>query len=246
MDRSITRKHLTQTPGATSTMAKLARSEGDSENSNLESEDVQTPSKRHRIKSLGHQMKSVPKRLLMRLDVSDRFDEQMEDDGTEIEGVTDNPAFNVGKVFKKQRHGTKLKTTEVLHKAALMIVHPMQTAKAETALNVAPGEDPYLDGDADAELLEAHANLEKARLNMDRVSGDESDCRDAMQRIDNLEEDRSRRRAAWITSKHVKVVRVIQPSLTGYPMRSKFREMDAQGTYIRFQWHRWLGHVSCG
>ncbi len=227
-------------------MAKLARPERDSESSILEYEDADTPSKRHRIKSLGHHMKSVPKRLLMRLDVSERFDEQMEDDGTEIEGVTDNPAFNIGKVFKKQRHGTKLKTTDVLHKAARLIVHPKQTAKSETALHMAPGEDPYLEEHADAELLEAHDDLEKAKLNMDGTSGDESDCHDEIKRIEELEKERSRKRAAWMTSKHVKVVRVVPPFLIGYPTKEKFRELDAQGTFVRFQWDRWLGHVSCG
>lgn len=220
-------------------------------------DDVETPTKRQRIRALGQKIKSVPHRVLMRADIVGQAQPQMDADNKDIPGVTDNPNFNVGLLADQPQHGTIVsiasKATEVFGDAKQFIAHPVHKAKRTAASSVTVSEAPYLSQDADNELIKAHDELDEAR---DRAAGahtnstePESDggweVLEKKHKIHELEARRETLKSAWATAKHVRRVKAVRLPFVGIkPKEEDFNEFDDQGNFVRWKWEMYIGRAS--
>lgn len=231
-----------ETQASTLSMARL-NPEADADSSDGEFEDAPSkPSKKDRVKAIGAQAKHIPKRMLMRLDVLEKYDTQMDTEGDEVKGITDNPAFNTGQVFKKQRKRNNLSSTlKSVPKTLDTLVHPKKAIKSQAANSLPVKEQPYLHPETDKDLVEAHNKLYEASTN----SAAGSDVvTEQQRRVQEISRDRERMRTAWITGKHVKRVRVVPRDYLAFPTIANYHELDANGNYAGVQWGKYLAHVS--
>lgn len=226
-------------------------------------DDHETPTKRSRIRALGHKIKSVPHRVLMRADIVGQAQPEMDAESKDIPGVTDNPAFNVGLLQPQPQHGTVVsigaKATEIFGDAKQFIQHPIHKAKREAADQVTAAENPYLSQDADKELIEAYDELDQAKeldqargkaegLHSDPIEPESDDGWEVLekkQKIHDLQTDRETRKSAWATAKHVRRVKAVRlPLVAVKPKEEDFNEFDSLGNFVRWKWEMYIGRVS--
>lgn len=212
-----------------------------------------TPSKRDRIKIIAHQIKAVPKRMLMRADIVTQVDPQLDADAKEIPGITDNPAFNIAMLEDKPEHGVAatlaLKPVHALEAAGKFIAHPINSAKRSAAGKVTVAEHPYLPEGMDKELLQAHHDSEHVTADTRSsllTSEEEADLEESKEKIHELQTRRETLRTAWVTGKHVRRVKaVILPLVPVKPRSEDFNEYDQNGNFVRWNWEMYTGQVGC-
>lgn len=222
---------------ARSVMSSAASDAG----SHLDSHDLsRSVSKRARFKSMAAQIKSSPARLRARFDPTHKYDEEMDADEASVDGITDSKAFNVGLVFKTD-HPTDdiaLKSKTFMQKAAHAVVHPQQAMKQHAAAQV-PDDPPFLSTDANAEFLEAHDELDRlnglpdegVELNMTQEEHEQV-VEEQEELVDRLESEREEMKTAWITSKHVRRVRVVPRDHIPWPVLGDCQEIGKDGRLL--------------
>lgn len=228
-------------------MARLAAQNPDSDASEADYEDVltQPTSKRQRLKNFGSSVKDAPRRTLLRMDILSDKDEQMDADGADIEGITDNPAFNTGKVFGKQRDGTAGKAAnavESVKSAARAVTHPRQRGKEKAARRMQPSQHPFLTAVADRDLLEAHEDISVSQESS-QENGEGDGSLKQRDRLQSVEKERNAMRNAWITSRHVKRARAVTTGKMQRPQLADYRTLDENGDQKHVDWGRYLGHM---
>ncbi|TKA72586.1 hypothetical protein B0A49_03439 [Cryomyces minteri] len=205
------------------------------------------PSKRERIKSIGHKTKWKAKHLLHIDDTKERVNLQNAEQYGALGNIEDNPAFNPSRLLKKKRlsvGGTADKAVGVIRTAAQTIVHPKGAIKNKAANTLAASEHPYLSQQADMDFLKAHEELHNARSSTgDSPEDDDENVNKCKSVVDDLEGHRESMRVAWTTSRYIERVRVVPKEHISFPQRESFREYDMYGNFVRFQWEKYLGHL---
>jgi len=197
------------------------------------------PSKRERIKSMTAQLKSSPSRLLARFDPSHRRDQMMDANDSDVAGITDNKAFNTGLVFKEE-HPTDEpvhKSKNLLQKGLHFVAHPQQAAK-QTAADQVPDDPPFLSKEANSEFLQAHDELgqaleAQAKAKEEGTSNEflDQDVEDGEDKVAYLEEEREDMKTAWITTRHVRRVRVVPQNYLEWPTLGECQEIGQDGIF---------------
>lgn len=208
-------------------------------------------SKRQSLRQLGKSIKTAPKRVLLHMnrDTDKHIDgkHRMDVGGKEIEGITDNPAFNTGEVVKSQEEtdDQNHSLAQSLSSKAHYILHPQEKARKKAAQNFQPTQHPFLTSKADRELLDAHEDLRKEGLDDEDAdtNTDPEEIDKRIAKVNKLESERADMRDAWITSRHVQRARISRTGLVAFPNGKDYRVLDEQGNFLRFQWERYLGHV---
>jgi hypothetical protein len=159
-----------------------------------------------------------------------------------FEELNASPAFNPTKFLNRQRigqAGLPAKAVCAVQSTVDSIVHPKTAIKAaatkKTAGTLAKSR-PYLSRKADLDFLEAHDDLERAEGSRDGV-GDEAEVAQRDGNIDQckehiaeMERARLNMRVAWMTSRHVQRVQVVDAvSTPPFPEDSFFEQQDDRG-----------------
>lgn len=146
--------------------------------------------------------------------------------------------------------------TNILHPRRIIIQH----FESKTAKSLSKATRPYITPQADREFLAAHDALFEAKkdggkgpsrkitngLEPERRQLPETEEEVQRRKIKLLEAHRQSIIVAWITSRHMKGVRVTPSRITDFPRLDdeKFIERDASGNETNFKWDRYLGQVS--
>lgn len=207
--------------------------------------------KRQFLKQLGSRIKQAPKSTLLRMsgidDTRNGTDRHMDAKSEEIEGITDNPAFNTGEVLKKQEddddHDRSL--AQSLSSKARGILQPHQKAKEKAAQKFRPTQHPFLTPKADRELLDAHEDLRQEGFEEEgqETNPNPERLNKQIAKVNKLESERADMKDAWITSRHVHRARISRSGLVAFPDGKDYRVLDEQGRFMRFQWERYFGHI---
>lgn len=219
----------------------------------------ETPSlsKRKRLSILKSKTKAKTKRLL-KVDSAAVDDEtEPEEDGA-FENMEHDPAFNTSALVKKRRFRAGKMTDKTLNNIKSMgkaVVHPVDSIKSKatrtTAGHLSKADRPFISQKADMEYLEAHDNLKQAESTSSSRQGTSDEDQDYVvgghrEKIRDMEAHRESLRVAWITSRHVRRVRVVPKRHLNVPDNEYFVERDKDGEFLRYDWLSWLGHVrSC-
>ena len=213
-----------------------------------------SPSKRQKLRGLKVKAVSKTKRAL-HIDSSDGEDDS-EQSAFEaaMEEINDSPAFNSSKFLNKSQVKTTGKLNKVvaaLQGTAETIRSPIATTKARATRKTAGKivqNRPYLSRKADLDFLEAFDDLE--RVQSSRSGSDDEDAtaekNDSIARQEDklreMEKKRQSMRVAWVTSRHVQRVRVVDLKSPPFPEEHSFERVDDCG-YPEYQWGKWFGHV---
>ena len=159
--------------------------------------------------------------------------------------------------------------THILHPRRTIIQH----YQSKTAKSLSKATRPYITPQADREFLAAHDALFEAKKDGDKTPPRkprkrwgtekkpdkgtritksegripaETDAEVQKRKIQLLEAHRQSIIVAWITSRHMKAVRVTPSRIADFPRLDDERliERDARGDEVRFKWDRYLGQVS--
>ncbi|KUL92320.1 hypothetical protein ZTR_02360 [Talaromyces verruculosus] len=160
--------------------------------------------------------------------------------------------------------------TNILHPRRTII----QQFQTKTAKSLSRATRPYITPQADREFLAAHDALFEAKKdgerkpphkprNKGRRTEEKPDERKRVtdstghippeteaevqsRKIELLEAHRQSIIVAWITSRHMKAVRVTPSRIADFPRLDdeRFIERDASGNEVSFKWDRYLGQVS--
>lgn len=210
-------------------------------------------SKRKRLSTLTSKTKAKTKKILkMKSTTDDQSDSEEEGPLNMLEH---NPAFNPSELRKQRRFRPgksaekALGTMQTVGKA---FIHPKDTIKKgatrTTAGQLSKAEHPYLSQKANLDFLQAHDDLKQAESTSSskQVTSDEEQEDSIVSQRDKLkkmEEHRESLRVAWVTSRHVRRVRVVPKRHINFPKDEYFVERDERGQVIRYDWFKWLGYV---
>ncbi len=227
---------------------------GSSDDSSLDKMPAQ--SKRKRLSGLTSRTKAKTKKLL-KIKSADGNASEPEEDGV-LEELEHNPAFATSKLEKRKRFkpgkkaGRALDTVQALGKA---VIHPKNGIKRgatrTTAGQLSKVDRPYLSRKADLDFLEAHDNLQRAECGASSRQGTSDEERDELDgivdshrdKINEMEAHRESLKAAWVTSRHVRRVRVVPKRHINFPDNEFFIERNDRGEIVRYDWLYWLGYV---
>jgi len=213
-----------------------------------------SPTKRAKLRGLGHKAKEKTKHLLS---VGDARSPGGEEDVAQT--IRGDPAFNPGYLYDKEK---KSKRKSALNAAANLghlgksVIHPVDAVKGK-ATRTAAGklsqvQRPCLSKDADLEFLEAHDELDQAESSRNsRQATSDDDDQDSLveghrQKVEKLKAQRESLRVAWTTTRFVTRVRVVPKRHFDYPRRQAFvRDAEERRTWAHYDWLKWMGNVLC-
>lgn len=209
--------------------------------------------KRKRLSGLTSRAKAKTKKILkMKGTTDDQSDSEEEGPLSMLEH---NPAFNSSDIRKRRRFRpgkTAEKALGTMQTVGRVFVHPKDTIKKgatrTTAGQLSKAERPYLSQKANLDFLQAHDDLKQAEStssSKQATSDEEQDDSIVSQRdkLKEMEEHRESLRVAWVTSRHVRRVRVVPKRHINFPEDESFIERDEREQVIRYDWLKWLGYV---
>ena len=209
--------------------------------------------KRKRSSGLTSRTKAKTKKILKMKGTTDDQSDSEEEGPLSI--LEHNPAFNSTELRKRRRFRpgkTAEKALGTMQSVGRVFVHPKDTIKKgatrTTAGQLSKAERPYLSQKANLDFLQAHDDLKQAEStssSKQATSDEEQDNSIVSQRdkIKEMEEHRESLRVAWITSRHVRRVRVVPKKHINFPKDEYFIERDEREQVIRYNWLKWLGYV---
>lgn len=206
-------------------------------------------SKKGRVKKLGHQLKILSKRAIGRSTESlDSMEYADADDKHNAESMLDSSVMEHSKDFQRE-HKTMGEVVQdklgLVKHAAQVVLHPRHGPQEKAAGIIPVTEHPYVDEEADLELIQAEKELKNATVapfSKDEAAWEERE--EKQERFDKLQHERQARQDAWMLGKHVDRVRTVPLRLIDYPIAGDFNEYDSDGDHVRWQWERYFGHVS--
>lgn len=214
--------------------------------------NLQSLSKRAKLRGLGHKAKEKTKHLLSVGDARSLGGE--EDVAQTFRG---DPAFNPGDLRdkeKKSKRRSALDAAASLGSLGKSVMHPVDAVKGK-ATRTAAGklshmQRPYLSKDADLEFLKAHDELDQAESsrNLRQAISDDDDQDSLVEghryKVEKLKAQRESLRVAWTTTRFVTRVRVVPKRHLDYPKRQTFvKDAEERRTWARYDWLTWMGHV---
>jgi len=211
-----------------------------------------SPTKRAKLRGLGHKAKEKTKHLLSVSDTKSLGDEE-----EVAQTIRGDPAFNPGYLrdkAKKSKRRSALNAAASLGSLAKSAVHPVDAIKGKavrtTASKLSQVQRPFLSKDADLEFLEAHDELDRAESSRaSRQVASDDDDQDSLveghrHRVEQLKAQRESLRVAWTTTRFVTRVRVVPKRHFDYPKRQAFvKAVEERRTWARYDWLKWMGHV---
>ncbi|KAK4983177.1 hypothetical protein LTR66_008929 [Elasticomyces elasticus] len=203
--------------------------------------------KRKKLRSIGHRAKQKTKRLLHVGNGQDHVEKvEGRTDSHHIRHLDDNAAFGPPSVVHKEPltlSNVADKARSAAITAAHTVAHPRKSAKEKAAGLLAFGSEPYLDHEADCELLHAHDQLSRARSNENPASEEDSDLEWWQEKVDSLEARRESKKVAYTTSRHIQRVRVVPESQFVFMEKAEFYARNEDGSRGRFQYGRFLRYL---
>lgn len=209
------------------------------------------PTKRGKLRGLGHRAKEKTKRLLS---VSDAKLPAGDEDAAQ--GIRNDPAFNPGYLrdtqakSKRESAGSALAGLGSIRKS---LVHPVDAIKGKatktTAGQLSKVQRPFLSNQADVEFLEAHDDLDRAKSTSPSRLASSDDDEDFVvgkhrERVEKLQAQRESLRVAWTTTRFVTRVRVVPKRHFDFPDRQEFlNDAGNKELWVRYDWLKWIGHV---
>ena len=209
--------------------------------------------KRKRLSGLTSRTKAKTKKILKMKGTTDDQSDSEEEGPLSI--LEHNPAFNSSELRKRRRFRpgkTAEKALGTMQTVGRVFVHPKDTIKKgatrTTAGQLSKADRPYLSQKANLDFLQAHDDLKQAEStssSKQATSDEEHDDSIVIQRdkLKEMEEHRESLRVAWITSRHVRRVRVVPKRHINFPKDEYFIERDEREEVIRYDWLKWLGYV---
>ena len=209
--------------------------------------------KRKRLSGLTSRTKAKTKKILKMKGTTDDQSDSEEEGPLSI--LEHNPAFNPSDLRKRRRFRpgkTAEKALGTMQTVGRVFVHPKDTIKKgatrTTAGQLSKAERPYLSQKANLDFLQAHDDLKQAEStgSSKQVTSDEEQDDSVVgqrDRLKEMEEHRESLRVAWITSRHVRRVRVVPKRHINFPNDDYFIERDEREQVIRYDWLTWLGYV---
>ena len=215
--------------------------------------DVEVKTTREKVRSFRHDAKTKAK-LLLRRHRAEPDKVHAEDDGYDnpYEGINDDPAFEPSQLVSHKRKGADgvaERALENIVAGAKAIVSPRRAAQRKAASKVTVEDKPYISREADLEFLEAHDNLEEARLRRhSRNSSDSGDADDDVEQkqkaVETLEELRRSRKVAWTTSRHIRRVLAVPTRDIPPPCKQDFYVRDDATGKQTLDWKSWLSALN--
>ena len=211
-----------------------------------------SPVSKNKLRTLKDATKSKSKKVL-NIDSSNEQDEVRH--ASAMQKINEDPAFNSAKFLNRARIGPSGypdRAIGALQTTGEILINPKaaitRRAQKKAAAKLARSR-PYLSRQADLDFLEAHDDMRRAESSVG--SSDDEDTigqkRDkvgrAQKHIDDLERRRQSMRVAWMTTRHVQRIRVVDViSPPPFPPDSFFEKTDDCGA-TEFQWGKWIGYV---
>ena len=168
--------------------------------------------------------------------------------------LNNSPAFDPTKFWGKKRPSATRaarKVWSILYASGETFINPKKSLKSRatktTASQIAKRQ-PRASRKADLQFLEAHEDLESARISRDYNEDEDiqrkkdREVDDAANTIHTLQEKREAMRVAWMTRRHVTRVKAISKEKEPYPGDSYFEKADDCGA-TEFMWGKWIGFV---
>ncbi|KAL9128615.1 MAG: hypothetical protein Q9217_002749 [Psora testacea] len=226
------------TDGDATTFDSSLAQVGESDNS---VDKTPNPSKRNRLSSLKRTTKAKTKSLFIGKDVYTIGNSKEEEKAQVMKDIENDPAFNTSHLVSKERvsvGGAAGKTRGALRSVGKSVMHPKDAikskAKKTTAGQLSKTERPYLSQEADLDFLQAHDDLrraESASSSRPDISDEEIDplISEHKNKLREMEAYRESLQAAWITSRHVRRVRVVPKRHITFPNNEYFVERDERG-----------------
>ena len=210
-------------------------------------------SKRKRLSTLTSKTKAKTMKILKLKSTTDgRSDSEEEGPLSTLEY---DPAFNPSELRKPRRFRpgkSAEKALGTMQTVGKVFIHPKDTIKKgatrTTAGQLSKAERPYLSKEANLDFLQAHDNLKQAEsTNSSKQVTSDEEQKDLVvsqrDKVKEMEEHRESLRVAWITSRHVRRVRVVPKRHINLPKDEYFVERDERGQVICYDWLKWLGYV---
>jgi hypothetical protein len=207
-----------------------------------------------KLHNLTKKTKARSKKLL-NLDQSGDHNENLSPAETARNDLKNSPAFNPSRFLHQPEStvvGVVEKVVDVLQGTAQTLVHPKKAAQShitKTAAGKLAKGRPHLSKQVDIEFLDAHGDLEDAQSSA-CVSNDEETTARKEKKVDDcnglvreLDEKRLSMRVAWITDRHLRRVKVLEPKPGRFPDDKFFEAKDEYGE-TEYQWGKWVAHVS--
>ncbi|KAL2430077.1 hypothetical protein ABEF95_000523 [Exophiala dermatitidis] len=165
--------------------------------------------------------------------------------------IFSDAAFDPAKIQQasapRSRSSTRGSISDGVKDLKHIIAHPRRVIRNKatrvTADKLGNTNHPTLTLEQDQELLDAHDGLARATSNASSatdVDKANSEVDDAHARVQKLEQQRESLQTAWVLSRHVSRVKVVQP--IPRPDRSQFEVLTEDGQK-RLQWERYIGHL---
>lgn len=211
-------------------------------------------SKREKLRNFRDKAKSKTKSLLNVEEPATVDKKTTLHDQQVIGELDESPAFNPIKFLDGRPVGavdTASTTIEFLQASLKIFINPKKSLKSiatKSAASKIANSRPRIPRDADLDFLEAHENLKQAKISQEASDNGSSaigrsnnvdSCHDKVQQLDMW---RQSMRVAWITSRHVQRVRVVDRQPRIFPDQSYFEEKDEHDNKT-FKWGRWIAQV---
>ena len=213
--------------------------------------EAQSPTKRAKLRSLGHKAKEKTRRLLNGNDAKALGGEE-----EVTQTIKGDPAFNPGYLRdtqKKSKRESAMNAMANLGSVGAGLVHPVDAIKGKatrtTAGKLSKVQRPFLSKDADLEFLEAHNELDRAESTRASRQATSDDDRDSLieghrDKVEQLKAQRESLRVAWTTTRFVTRVRVVPKRHFEFPKQEAFiRNPRDQRSWANYDWMKWIGHV---
>ncbi|KAE9382127.1 hypothetical protein N431DRAFT_321239 [Stipitochalara longipes BDJ] len=215
--------------------------------------DGEVNSKLGKLSEIKEKAKDKTKRVL-HLD-SSKDDTEQSPYEAELEELTESPAFNPTKFLNRQRIGQagfSAKAISAVQGTVQVITDPKGAIKSratkKTAGTLAKSR-PYLSRKADLDFLDAHNDLQRLEGSRNETKDEDEAAQkhgnigQCEERIDELDRARLSMRVAWVTSRHVQRVRVVDAvPPPPFPDDAFFEQQDDCG-FTEFNWGKWIAYI---
>ncbi|KAF2100170.1 hypothetical protein NA57DRAFT_54269 [Rhizodiscina lignyota] len=195
------------------------------------------------VKSFGKRTKSKFKRALRIDETKDRLKDSRDGVMSKLKNDAGFDLPNSLHVESSTIAQIKGHLPDSAHELAHVIRHPREVATEKTSQTLATSKEPYLSRDDDELLIDAHEKLQHAEEVHEVNPEHEEHINELKATVDDIEEGRESKRAAWTSSRYIQRARVIGPGRFKFPVLSSCRWVDLHGQPQGCRWSQWSDHM---
>ena len=168
--------------------------------------------------------------------------------------INESPAFDSSRLLNNGRLGPiglqdrAVATTQATRHFISSPKAALKTRAARKTAGRLAKSQPFLSKEADLAFLRAHDKLHEAEGSRDSsgevgiTDGCSVDVNERLDKIEQIEATRESMKVAWVTTRHVQRVRVIDTTLPPRLEDTAFEKLDEFG-FKEFQWAKWFAYV---